>query len=698
MAHPLYVAFIWHMHQPVYQDPVTGEFVLPWTRLHATKDYLHMAEILAEYPDIHATFNFAPSLLEQLASYAAGHARDRWLALSLHPGWTPAEKAFMLEHFFSINHDIIRQYPRYAKLLLRRQATQQNIEAFSDQDYRDLAVWFNLAWMDPNWLERHEALHRLVHKGQGFTLDDVRAIANVSREMIGRVLPRYRELQARGQIEITVSPYHHPILPLLVNSDAALEASPGMAVPRPAFRHPEDARRQIEDAVAFYREHFDTHLHGMWPSEGSVSQAMLSIIPDEIRWIASDEDVLARSVGTPVRRSGEGHVLNPALLYQPYALRADDRDTPLAIVFRDHLLSDRIGFVYQGFDGRAAAEDLVYRLRWIRQQLGDADRPYLVPIILDGENCWEYYQHNGDVFLRSLYRLLTEAGDLRTVTVREYLEAHPPQLRIERLSAGSWIGGNFETWIGEPAQNGAWEALAKARRHLVDYIERSGVPADDEGVQRAWRALHVAEGSDWFWWYSSRNTSDQEMLFDSLFRAYLAAVYRWTGTPVPTELAHAQPDQARPATHPLAATPDVMQWHGLGTLVPHTSTGAMQRASVRLRSLTYGHTDSELRLRVELSTLLDSQSIRVTLTRDGQAWEVVIPPGGQAAELYRTVEGRRELVESLPAVADGCAIEMVIPLSALGADGVQGLGLRASLMQDEAELEVLPADGGYHWM
>ncbi len=693
MAHPLYVAFIWHMHQPVYQDPQTGEFALPWTRLHATKDYLHMAEVLAEYPNVHATFNFAPSLLEQLMAYAAGHARDRWLDLSMQEGWTPAEKAFMLKHFFSINHAIVRQYPRYAELLERRQATDQDIHAFSDQDFRDLAVWFNLAWVDPNWLERHEALHRLVHKGWNFTLDDMRTITEVSCEIMRQILPLYRDLQQRGQIEITVSPYHHPILPLLVDSSAALEANPGLTLPTPTFRYPEDARRQVEDAIRFYHEHFERPPRGMWPSEGSVSQAMLSTLPDEIRWIASDEDILARSVGIRIRRSGEGHVLNPELLYQPYALRVDGRDTPLAILFRDHLLSDRIGFIYQGVDGHTAAEDLVYRLRWIRHQLGDLDRPYLVPIILDGENCWEYYESNGDVFLRSLYRRLTEADDLRAVTVSEYLEAHPPRMRIERLSAGSWIGGNFETWIGEPAQNRAWEALARARRHLSQVEDNS--PTKDENLRQAWRALHVAEGSDWFWWYSSRNSSDQDALFDSLFRTYLAAVYRLTEAPIPNELAQPIPDQARPVAFPLSATLKSAHWRGMGTLTPMASSGTMQRATASFRRLRYAYTDTELLLHIELTAGLDSYTVRIALSRDGETWELMVPPNAGAAELYRTTDYKEHL-GTLPAAIDAHAVEVVVPFSVLGTNGVQGLGLHVSLMRDGLELEALPADGEYH--
>ncbi|MFQ5857764.1 MAG: glycoside hydrolase [Anaerolineae bacterium] len=693
MNPPLYVAFVWHMHQPVYQDPTTGEFVLPWTRLHGTKDYLHMAEVLAQYPAIHATVNFAPSLLEQLASYAAGHVNDRWLTLSLRDSWTPAEKAFMLEHFFSINHDIIRRYPRYAELLQRRYETNHAIHAFNDQDYHDLAVWFNLVWIDPNWLACHQVLHRLVHKGRNFTFEDGRAVADVGREIASRILPLYRDLQQRGQIEITVSPYHHPILPVLVDSDSAREAHPGMPVPQPAFQHPEDARRQIEDAVSFYYEHFDMPLRGMWPSEGSVSQAMLSIIPDEIRWIASDEDILARSVGARIRRNGVGHVLNPQLLYQPYALRVDSRDTPLSIVFRDHQLSDRIGFVYQGCDGREAAEDLVRRLRWIREHLWDEERPYLVPIILDGENCWEYYQHNGDAFLHNLYHLLTEADDLRTVTVSEYLDAHPPRLRIERLFAGSWIGGCFDTWIGEPAQNDAWEVLAKTRQHLVDYMHRNGVPANDKRIEQAWRALRVAEGSDWFWWYSSRNTSEQDKLFDGLFRAYLASVYRLTGTPVPAELEQTLLDWEQPATRPFATTDGSMQWQGTGTLAPCNTPSAMQRASVGFRRLTYGYTDTDLLLRIELSTPPDGQSIHVVLARNGHKWEISVPPGEPTAELYRRMNGTRQLVQPLPAVSDGRAVEITLPLSTLGGNGTPGLAVRASLMQDDRELESLPADG-----
>ncbi|MBS1254043.1 MAG: hypothetical protein MAG451_03099 [Anaerolineales bacterium] len=702
MAHPLYVAFVWHMHQPVYQEPMTGEFILPWTRLHGTKDYLHMAEVLAEYPDVHATFNFTPSLLEQLTAYAGGHAKDRWLDLSLRESWTTEEKTFMLEHFFSIHHDIIRQYPRYAQLLRRRQTTKQDTRAFSKQDYRDLAAWFNLAWIDPNWLERHPALHQLVHKGRNFTLDDVRTIADVTREMMGEILPLYRELQQRGQIEITVSPYYHPVLPLLVDTNSALEARPRMRLPQPAFQYPEDARRQTKDAVDFYHDHFDVPLRGMWPSEGGVSQAMLCAIPNEVHWIASDEDRLARSVGARIHRNEVSHVMNPQFLYQPYAVRVDGRDEPLSIIFRDHALSDRIGFVYhQGFTGQEAAEDLVRRLRWIWEHLGDVERPHLVPIILDGENCWEHYASNGDVFLRNLYRLLSQKDYLRPVTVSEYLEEHPPRLRIERLSAGSWIGGDFGTWIGEPAQNRAWKALAKTRQHLVDWASSADAGLHAEDLKQTWRALHVAESSDWFWWYSSRNQSDQEVLFDELFRAYLAAVYRRTGTPVPPALEQTMLKREEPAltsrvADPLAETADARAWHRTGAITPAAAPGAMQRASANLKRLAYAYTNSDLLLRIELSANLDGHAVHVALNRNGCWWEVAIPPGEPSAQLYRSRNGTRDLVRELPATTAGRTLEVVVPLSALGLEGVPGTRLRASLRHNGDELDSLPADDQYH--
>jgi len=571
MSFPLHIAFVWHQHQPDYRDPFTGIARLPWTRLHAAKDYLHMAELVAEFPAIHCTFNFVPSLLDQLEQ----QPRDEWEILSLKESWTRDEKQFLLDHFFSIHPRLLERYPAYVHLReLRSQVAQQINTAelaspdapqsghvgaptpqnFSsgtldapDRYFRDLTAWFNLAWTDPRAIQRDPALSALAQKGilsvpelpersreaaqskdGGFTREDISAIIARQRELAARVIPFHKELAARGQIEISVTPYYHPILPLLIDQQSAREAMPNAQLPITNFSHPEDAAEQIKRAVSAYQRSFGTLPRGLWPSEGSVSEALMALLPENFQWLATDEGILARSLGIGIERDENGHVKNPRVLYQPY--RVTSSKSHVTAVFRDHFLADQISFKYQYLAAQDAANDLVNRLHTIRERLADDEHAYLVPIVMDGENAWEAYENNGDDFFRKLYSLISNDPTLKTVTVTEYLTQFQPRAELSRVAAGSWINSNFDTWIGERAHNRAWELLEQTRRTII------AAKVDADRAKRAWDELYVAEGSDWFWWYSPRNNSGQDKIFDELFRAHLQKIYELVGAPAPQEL------------------------------------------------------------------------------------------------------------------------------------------------------------------
>ncbi len=725
MTFPLYVALVWHMHQPYYKDGQTGEYVLPWARLHAAKDYLHMAEVLAEHPNVHVTFNVVPSLVEQLLEYAAGEAVDRVQVLSLQEAWTPDEKGYLLANCFSINWDnIIRRYPRYWQLLQLRQQAPDEAVLFADDYYRDLVAWFNLAWIDPNWLERDPLLRSLVEKGRGFTIADVQAILDKQREIIAQVLPRYQQLAERGQLELAASPYYHPILPLVMDNRYARRPSPGLPLPDVPFAHAEDASEQIRRAVEAHRRHFGQRPRGMWPSEGAVCPEIVFRLAQEgFTWFASDEGVLALSVGHWPQRDGYGHVTNPRLLYQPY--RTAVGDFPPAIVFRDRLLSDRIGFVYRQFKGHDAARDLVHRLHRIRENIDDPRHPYLVTIILDGENCWEEYEHNGDVFLHHLYHLLDQEPDLRAVTVSEYLAEHEPRAEIPKLHTGSWINHNLETWIGEPEQNRAWEYLARTRDRLITW-QREYSLADMDVLEQAWEAIYIAEGSDWFWWYYSRNVSDQDRLFDQAFRGHLASVYTTLGLPVPDWLelpiaGIAAPTHYRPAnayvTPHLSAAPAIsLEWTGAGYLEPVPSVGTMQRGHTVFKRLYYGYNPADLFLRLELNEPLAPYQVAFYLAVPGQgkrnrrvrfadtnpilelssvglAWEILLPAGRHEATLNRA-DGQEvwRQAATLSSVTVGeRTVELAVSLKGLGLQLGDAVEVVATLVQDEMLVEALPA-------
>jgi alpha-amylase/alpha-mannosidase (GH57 family) len=738
LSHPLYVAFVWHMHQPYYKDFTTNEYILPWARLHGTKEYIHMAEVLAQYPDIKATFNFVPCLVEQILEYAHGEAVDRALSLSRQETWSDEDKAYLLSFFFNVNWErVVRRYPRYSQLLELRHQARGDHRLLSKDFYRDLVAWFNLVWLDHVALENDSELHALVEKGGNFTRDEVNLILGKQKDYLANVIPLYSHLRDRGQIELITSPYYHPILPLLIDSGTAHRASPGLPLPGSHFRHREDAVEQVRRAIEAHQKYFGEAPRGMWPSEGSVCPEMLPILARHgIRWFATDEAILARSLGIGIKRDPYGHVDNPRVLYQPYAVASSGQPPapspqpsapspqPLAAIFRDHILSDRIGFVYQGMPGRDAAEDLMHRLSVIRERLNDPDHPYLVSIILDGENCWESYPDYGDPFLHHLYGRLSEAKDIQTVTVSEYLKSFPPQETVHQLATGSWIGGNLETWIGEAEQNRAWEVLGQVRDELVGW-QNATPGAGFDVLETAWRQIYIAEGSDWFWWYYSRNVSGQDQLFDQAFRDHLAGVYFAIGRPVPAWLAKpiqglaARQDYRAPSSYisPHLAGGDEasLEWTGAGFLEPAASTGSMQRAEAgELRRLFFGYNPHSLYFRVETWTALGLYDVSLFLRVDpdgaeqlvfsalegefpptpfGANWRVDLLPGFGATLKLASERGNwLEIETALESAAGERAWEIRLPLSALGLGLGRQVRVAAALAREGRVIASIPSD------
>ena len=513
------LAILWHMHQPHYEDLATGEHILPWVRLHAIKDYWGMVALLREFPRVRVTFNLVPSLVAQVQAFAEDRARDRHLALGLKPAaeLTPEEARWMVANGFHAPYArMIAPYPRYAELYASRTARR----AFGEGDLRDLQVWHKLAWMDPDLLVIDPRLVALVHKDRDYTEDDKAVLRAIELELLARVVPEYREAGARGQVELSTSPFYHPILPLLCDSDAHLHAHPQATRPRVRFARPDDARLQIDRAIAFHEAAFGQRPLGMWPSEGSVSDQALQLIAEAgLSWVATDEDILSRSLGRPMQ---------PELLYRPYRVGAAG---PVAL-FRDHGLSDRIGFQYQSWDAAAAVADFLGRVREAGRRFAAATggEAGIVSVILDGENAWEHYPGGGRPFLRTLYGALERATDIRTVTMAE--AAAGPATPLRGVFPGSWINGDFYIWIGHRDDRRAWDQLSAAR---VTFDTRAAL-VDAASRDRALEEILIAEGSDWFWWYGDDHSSDHDAEFDELFRRHLRNAYAALGAPVPEEL------------------------------------------------------------------------------------------------------------------------------------------------------------------
>jgi alpha-amylase/alpha-mannosidase (GH57 family) len=531
----LYVAFVWNQHQPYYLDAERGEFIMPWVRLHATKDYYQMAAILEDYPDIRQTFSLSPSLLEQIDFYLHQGATDFYLQVMKRArDLNEAEKKFLLQHYFDIQWDkVIGRYQFYQQLLERQgkvtepEEVEKALEKFAIQDYLDLQVWFNLVWIDPEIRHNNAFLTGLINKGRNFSESEKEELMRQQLAIMEKVVPLHRRLQQKGQIEIITTAYYHPIVPLLLDNHTALRSSPGLSLPR-RFRFEEDAREQLKMAVSQYRSLFGVEPLGFWPPEQAVSPETISLIADEgFTWTISDEQILAKSMNVEIYRDGYGHVLNPEVLYRPYLVSAEGVEIPM--VFRDHHLSDRIGFVYQHMSGRDAAEDLIHRLHKIREHLGKNPDNFLVTIALDGENAWEWYNEDKTAFLHNLYRGISADPYLEAVTVSEFLQENYPKRLITHLATGSWVDHSLTRWIGTENKNILWDYLLEARETVQKYEERE---ADREKVNKALRNIYKAEGSDFAWWVDSMPYY-LAAPFEALFRKHLIAVYRDLGLEPP---------------------------------------------------------------------------------------------------------------------------------------------------------------------
>jgi alpha-amylase/alpha-mannosidase (GH57 family) len=592
MPHPLYVAFIWHQHQPLYKSATQGDYRLPWVRLHGTKDYLDLVLLLERYPKLHQTVNLVPSLILQLEDYVAG-----------------------LERFFDANrYRLIEPHPRYAELYEQRQEKGQSwcLQNWQDQDYSDLLAWHNLAWIDPLFWDDSE-IAQWLQQGRGFSLSDRQRIYSKQRQILSRILPQHRQMQESGQIEISTTPYTHPILPLLADTDVGRIAVPQMILPQYRFQWREDISRHLRKARQIYRDRFGCEPRGLWSSEQSVSPAILpDVAAQGFQWLCSDEAVLGWSIRHFFRRDEAGTLEEPELLYRPYRLQTSQGD--LAIVFRDHTLSDLIGFTYGAMEPKRAATDLVRRLEAIARSLkanqlesGAAlQHPWMVTIALDGENCWESYELDGKPFLEYLYDLLSQHPSLQLVTVSEYLDRFPARaiLPTDRLHSGSWIDGSFTTWIGDRAKNRAWDLLSVARETLAKHPE-----ATEENNPEAWEALYAAEGSDWFWWLGDGHSSGQDAVFDQLFREHLATLYSALNEPIPIEVRSPIEDHSRlPNQSPqsfiypaIDGMGDQRNWDNAGRIEIGGAAGTMHRSST-VQRVWYGTNPQNLYLRLDFQS------------------------------------------------------------------------------------------------
>jgi len=541
MSGRLDLALIWHMHQPDYRDPESGEFQFPWVYLHAIKDYADMAWHLEHREGVRATVNLVPVLLDQIEAYAAaferGEVPDPLLRLLVHPDLDRAsaqERNLVLDSCFRSNHTrMIEPFPAYRLLrdLFVRLEERPDLGAayLSGQYLADLLTWYHLAWTGESVRRSNALVVDLMTKGCGFTAADRRALFDLIGRLLADIVPRYRALAASGRIELTTTPHQHPLGPLIVDLASARETLPEAPLPRESV-YPGGRTRvcaHLASAMQTHAQRFGAAPSGVWPAEGAVSMHVLRLFADGgCRWAASSEAVLANSL----EAAGHKPADKSAFLYRPY-------DTcGLTMFFRDDRLSDLIGFEYAKWHGKDAADHFVLQL----EQMAAAAAPGTVPlvtVILDGENAWEYYPYNGYFFLQDLYAALESHRTIATITPTRWLSEHPDpgRERLDRITAGSWVYGNLSTWIGSPDKNRAWDLLCAAKRSF-DLVAASGRLTAEE-LATAERRLAVCEASDWFWWFGDYNPEHAVASFDRLFRRNLASLYRSLRLEPPGELA-----------------------------------------------------------------------------------------------------------------------------------------------------------------
>ncbi|MGI5817761.1 MAG: hypothetical protein ACOX9R_06645 [Armatimonadota bacterium] len=633
----VHVAFVWHMHQPWYLWPDSSRAALPFARLHACGAYYDMPWVLRQFDHTRVTFNLVPSLVEQVEGYAEGEIVDRAVELSRRDATdlTLDDQRYLLTHMCGGHPGgAMAASARYGELSHKRgidrkpETIDRACRVFSEGEYLDLQVLFNLAWCGFALDNTSEVVRELRRKDRSFTEDEKYALLEEMDRAVGLIVESYATAAAEGRAELVCSPRYHPIMPLLANMDDAGRRIPASRLPERRWHEPEEVRRQLREGLERHEAVFGARPRGIWPSEGSVSDAALRIAAEEgVEWAASDEEVLAATLNSGGRPS-------PRDLYRPWRA-ADGR---LALVFRDHRLSDLIGFVYRDWTPQDAADDLIDRIKKAADRVPEGSSPPLVSVILDGENPWGWYHDAGEGFLRALYAGIEADEQLRTVTVAEHLDEFPPEDELESVFPGSWIDHSFSTWIGGTEHRQAWNLLSDALEATKSH------EGDEKALARARRHLMIAEGSDWFWWYSENQHSLDADIFDALFRSHCAQVYRELGLEPPAAVeepiyAEKISRLTREAAGPMTANIDgritsYFEWQPAALMRTAGLASAMQRSQYVVQEMYFGFDEQNLWLRLDTDrpAAESLRDCRMEILFDGEIQHTIMISGSAGPE------------------------------------------------------------------
>jgi len=674
-----------------------------------------MVDVLRGFPNFHATFNVVPSLGMQLEEYANGRFNEPWFSLAFKNAeeLTREDKAEIIARAFQVNQErLMSRWPRFVELFewSRPAGGARALVSFTTRDWRDLQLLSQLAWMEESWFQTDDVVSRLATKGKDYTETDKSALRKVQLEFLGLVLPVYRDAAQRGQIEISTTPFYHPILPLICDSDIARVANPGTPLPRRAYRRPEDAREQLRLAREYHERVFGVKPAGVWPSEGSVSDMALTIAAEEgFQWFGTDEGVLGRTLNVAFLRDGNGVPANAERLYKSWRVQLGGNS--IVGLFRDHHLSDLVGFVYSGMDAKTAAADLHSRMRHLGETV-PGDQPLTICLFLDGENAWEYYPGNGRAFLCEFYGRIQADQDFRALTASEAIAAAGEIPTITGIFPASWINANFDVWIGHAEDVAAWELLWDAREAYARAFEarkqgRADAPTET-ALKEARESLLAAEGSDWCWWFGPEHSTANDAEFDALYRKHLTAIYLALGQVAPEELA--KPIKRRPE-HALQLAPtgllnvtvdgrdtSYFEWLGAGLYSPERRGGSMHGRVFYLHELRYGFEEGRFCVRIDPFSAalleLEHPEFRITIGGEEEVTLVVNLERGHVQGF--AVEKDLVCLLNPKLVAEAAferVLEVAIHKDLINFKGQSKLRLGVALWHAGLPVDVLPAEG-----
>ncbi len=618
MTKKLNIAFIWHFHQPVYQENFTDDFVMPWVRLHATKDYLDMLLRCEDHKKIKLNFNISATLLNSIEKYSKGindlHSK---LLILKDNKLSEMDKNFILQYFFDVNYStMIMQREYYAELYNKRYSKEDiSINDFTDQEYFDIIANYTMCWIDTKFYLMYPELKYLSEKQKNYTYEDRKRIYEIQFDIIRKIIPYYKKFQDEGRIEISTSPYYHPIIPLLLDiNEAKCSYNENLPSKSPLFA--EDAKEQTKKALDYFEKVFKKRPKGIWLPEHCISMASVDMLNDlGVNWTVTDEGILANTLGREFARDFEGNLEAPFDLCVHY--KFNSRNNKVNVLFADSFFSNLVSFGYGNYDGHVAANDFYEKIKTVQSKLQFSPKEdHLLTIAMDGENCWESYQNDGNEFLDTLYELIENDDTLQTVLVSDFIEKAKPE-KLDNVASGSWINRNFDLWIGEPTKNLAWIYLDKTRNDLFKFSKEllENAKTDEEKLEaqkridKAKEEIFVSEGSDWLWWYGEPNESSNDHIFDFLFRAHLKNVYGALDKPSPKHLdvplasiigkPIRQPRRHITPVIDGIYDPNINSWVDAGYIfLPDSPTFSAKKT---IKGIYYGNDDDNIYLKFELN-------------------------------------------------------------------------------------------------